>query len=394
MITGIGKTILDFLRRALETESIDALLIPVKAPGTSAYTWLLLKELSLLDHADPLPPVMTVQGGHALSTISKHGTADNIIAAMMRPCEIQAAVELFKLKQIDLDHIVLIGIDCPGAVPLTEYMTSPESLESGYREIFGTWEDSEILRPVCRVCQRFSLDSPAEGESETADSTMENASSDLHIGLVGASNGSIHLIPSTEKGRELLKRMDIPPQEPPEEWLSGCQKIAQLRLQKRRDFDKEWEKRLEGVQNLTAAFDHCINCHNCMRVCPICYCQQCYYDSQFMRLNPPEYMDRAEKGGALRFPLDTLQFHLGRMSHMVLSCVSCGACEDACPMNIPVAQIFSLVGDRTQQEFGYEPGRNRNEPLPLQSFLKEEFCEVETPCECEEKSTGKKEGHV
>ena len=76
-------------------------------------------------------------------------------------------------------------------------------------------------------------------------------------------------------------------------------------------------------------------------------------------------------------PTDTLLFHVGRMLHMSLSCVSCGMCEDACPMDIPVAQIFTLVGDRNQEMFDYVPGNGIDEPLPLRTFEKEEFLEVE-----------------
>jgi formate dehydrogenase subunit beta len=111
-------------------------------------------------------------------------------------------------------------------------------------------------------------------------------------------------------------------------------------------------------------------------------------------MNPETYLERAELRGALRFPLDTIQFHLGRMSHMVLSCVSCGACEDACPMDIPVAQMFSLVGDRTQKDFDYIPGADRNDSLPLQSFREDEFCEVETPNECDRNSSEEAAGNV
>jgi formate dehydrogenase subunit beta len=65
------------------------------------------------------------------------------------------------------------------------------------------------------------------------------------------------------------------------------------------------------------------------------------------------------------------------MLHMSLSCVSCGACEDACPTAIPVAQVFSLVGGQNQEEFGYVPGRSREEPPPLRVYEEEEFEEVE-----------------
>jgi len=52
-------------------------------------------------------------------------------------------------------------------------------------------------------------------------------------------------------------------------------------------------------------------------------------------------------------------------------------CEDACPMAIPVAQIFASVGDRNQEAFDYVPGRSMDEPLPLTTFDEEEFLEVE-----------------
>jgi len=62
---------------------------------------------------------------------------------------------------------------------------------------------------------------------------------------------------------------------------------------------------------------------------------------------------------------------------MSLSCVSCGACEDACPVFIPVAQIFSMMADETQDLFNYVSGRDLEEPLPLIAFKEEELHEVE-----------------
>lgn len=390
---GIEKALLDLMKTSLHKKCVDALLIPMQAPGTHAFAWVLMNNPALLTDARPIPPVMTVQGGHVLSDIAKHGKADHTIAAFLRPCELRAAVELSKLKQIDLEHIVLISVDCPGAFPLTEYMTEPQKYEETFQHILSTWEDSETLRPVCRVCRHFSLGTKTKGESGSA-SGEDPVTTDLHIGLIGNKNAEILLIPATDKGLNFLKQLDFVPQDSLEGWTKSVKERAETKIAERSAFNNNWQKDIEGADKLSAAFDDCINCHNCMRVCPICYCQQCYFDSQFLRLGPEEYMDRAEQRGALRFPLDTIQFHLGRMSHMVLSCVSCGACEDACPMNVPVAQIFSMVGDRTQQEFDYVPGRNRNEPLPLQSYCMEEFCEVETPTECGEKFSAEAKENV
>jgi hypothetical protein len=46
-------------------------------------------------------------------------------------------------------------------------------------------------------------------------------------------------------------------------------------------------------------------------------------------------------------------------------------------MAIPIAQIFTLIGDRNQEDFDYVPGRNIDELLPLTTFEEEEFLEVE-----------------
>ncbi len=392
-----NKAIIDFLKQSLQKKCFDAVLLPVKVLDTDSYAWVLLQEESLLDQADPLPPVMTVQGGRALSSLTKHGEMNHKVAAVMRPCEIRAAVELFKLKQVNLDNISLISIDCPGAMPLSDYMADPENTNKTFKKVLGKWEENSSLRPVCQICQRFSLPShlPQSPPVSTApQSDADSPASDLHIGLLGGDMKQIFLIPVTAKGTELLEKLDLQPQDSLKTWESKAKGIIDKKIQKRDAFNKKWLNEIKGKDKFIQAFDECINCHNCMRVCPICYCQQCYFDSQTLKLAPEEYLQRAETRGALRFPLDTLFFHLGRMSHMVLSCVSCGACEDACPMSIPVAQIFTAVGDQTQKDFNYVPGRNKEEPLPLQFYLEDEFCEVEVPSECKEAARGEAKENV
>jgi formate dehydrogenase subunit beta len=372
---GPRKAIIEFLKKALDKHSFDFLMIPVKGPDEASYSWVLLKDKALLDKADPLPPVITVQGGHALSSITKHGRMGLETAAVMRPCEIRAAVELAKLKQIDLEDITLISVDCPGAVPLTEYMREPEKMAKKFEPIFENWEVGGDLRPACGYCHRFSLPVPKEKDDAVP-------GPDLHIGI-GEGNKEIFIIPATPKGEKFLEGFELSSADSLDEWESKIDKIRKRKQENKQQAEKDWGKKLEGPDQFADAFDECINCHNCMRVCPICYCQQCYFDSRNLKLKPEDYLERAEKRGALRFPLDTLLFHLGRMSHMLLSCVACGACEDACPMNVPVGQIFATIGGQVQADFDYAPGVNRTEPLPLQDFHEEEFLEVETPSETE-----------
>jgi len=381
---GINKAIIEILKKSLEKKCFNALLIPVKVPDTEFYTWVLLQDQQLLDNANPLPPVMSIQGAKAVSSLTKHGEMHHEIAAILRPCEIRAAVELFKLNQVHLDNVSLISIDCPGTIPLADYIADPEKSAEHFKTIFEEWGKDNSIRPICHICNQFSLPSLLPQPSKQTSITEQEdniPASDLHIGLLGQDKEKILLIPITIKGREILEKLDLSIEDSLEAWEKRVNEVKNQKEKYRNDAQQELGAKIKGLKNLTSFFEECINCHNCMRVCPICYCQQCYFDSGFIKSPPETYLSRAQKRGALRFPLDTILFHLGRMSHMVLSCVSCGACEDACPMSIPIAQIFSFVGDQARKAYDYVPGRNRGEPLPLQSFSEDEFHEVETPSE-------------
>jgi formate dehydrogenase subunit beta len=190
-------------------------------------------------------------------------------------------------------------------------------------------------------------------------------------------NGSLLLIPSSSKGLDVLNRSGMSPEEDTSDWETRVNKLIDQRRKERKRNNDAFKADIEGMDRLVEAFSTCINCHNCMRVCPICYCRQCHFDSDKMKFGFEDYLTRAEAGDGLRIPTDTLLFHIGRMLHMSLSCVSCGMCEDACPVTIPVAQIFTLVGDRNQEAFHYVPGRSVDEQLPLTTFEADEFQEVE-----------------
>jgi formate dehydrogenase subunit beta len=75
----------------------------------------------------------------------------------------------------------------------------------------------------------------------------------------------------------------------------------------------------------------------------------------------------------VRLPSDTLLFHLTRMLHMAHACVGCGMCSDACPVGIPVADLFRAVGQCVQQGFGYLPGRDPDEPMIIAEFREDEL---------------------
>jgi formate dehydrogenase subunit beta len=357
---GIEEGILDCIRQALSKGCFDAVLVPVRVPAGDSFAYLLVQDEALLKDAHPLSPIMPVQGARALSSITRLGKGRTRIGAIMRPCEVRATIELSKLAQVELENVTLISIDCPGALPLADWVKDQGKSEDAFKGLLERW-DGEAARPVCRICDEFSA---TGGE-------------DLHIGTLGRNDGNILLIPRSPKGEAFLDQFGISLKEDTSGWANKVSELTEERREKRERAQKELETKVVGLDNLLDAFSNCINCHNCMRVCPICYCRQCFFDSDKLNFTFEDYLTRAEKQGGLRFPPETLLFHIGRMVHMSLSCVSCGACEDACPMSIPVSQIFSLVADRNQAAFDYHPGRSKEEPLPLRFYQEEEFEEVE-----------------
>lgn len=350
-----------FLKQLLEGDVVDALLVPMKTPS-GAITPALVSDPQLLEQADPLTPVMGLNAARLAGRVSIREPRDRV-GVVLRSCELRALTELVKLQQASLDDLVTIGIDCLGTYDVSVHTAMREDGGVDVTAYLATAADGDLVaeegfafREGCQMCEK--------PQAEGVDITLELFGADLATGIPIS-------VPD-----EMAKELGLSVAEEPNTGRPQViERVVAARTDVRDQRFAEIRERLEeeGVAGVLAS---CIRCHNCMTVCPICYCKTCLFRSQVFDHEPMQYANWARRKGAFRLPADTMLFHLTRLNHMVLSCIGCGLCTSNCPADLPVGDVFRAIGQETQEVFDYEPGRDVEEPLPLITFKEEEWMEV------------------
>jgi formate dehydrogenase subunit beta len=357
----IRKAVNAFLQDLLSKKVVEAILVPVAHPAGNNVVQTLVTNPEYLEQADVFAPVLPVISARIVSAMTRLTPVNKKTAVVMRPCEMRALIELVKLKQAQLDNLILIGVDCPGTYPVEDYQQfAAESNSDDFVKNLAKGQEDERLRAGCQICQY-----PAP---LTADLTIGIFGVDLDKGLL--------LQADSEKGEQVLEELELTVET---DGALGKQRdtavkelLAKMK-EKREKFFEQTKQEVGGAENLATIFAPCIRCYNCRTVCPICYCRECFFDSPSFELESDKYLGLAEKKGAIRMPTDTLLFHLTRMTHIGASCVGCGACEEACPNDIPLLKIFQLIGDNVQKLFEYTPGRSLEDDLPPAAYKEDEL---------------------
>ena len=353
-----------FLKQLLEAKVVEALLVPMETPAGSV-TPALVADPDLLDAANPLAPVMGLNAARVAGRVSIREPRGRI-GVVLRPCELRALVELVKLKQASLDDILTIGIDCLGTydVPVYTRMRADADDNHPMAALLATAQSGELapqeaLRDACQMCEKPHV--------EEADVVLELFGADLAAG--------IPVTLSDERAAAVVEKLALDPVDADGKRAEVVAKVVAARTQVRDARLGEMRQRLEqeGVEGILAA---CVRCHNCMTVCPICYCKTCLFKSPVFDHEPMQYMNWARRKGGYRLPADTMLFHLTRLNHMVLSCVGCGMCTSDCPAELPVGRVFRAIGMQVQEAFDYVPGRSVEDPLPLVTFHEDEWSDI------------------
>jgi formate dehydrogenase (coenzyme F420) beta subunit len=358
----MNKGLSPFFKGLLENGAVEAVLAPM-VQANKGVRLSLITSAAHTAQVDPFAPIAAVSGAKIASSLTARPSGRKI-AMVLRPCEIRAVVELTKLKQADLDDVLLIGMDCLGRYENTDFAkfqaqggTSESFLENAQagKTSMG---DFDIIG-ACKIC-----------EFPAADNV------DMRLCAIGAGNGDVFIEAVTEKGEQALEKSGLKPGGAPGGRDEAVKKLVAARTEARDKKLAEFRAAANSFEALADQLAACVNCYNCRVACPVCYCKECVFVTDSFRHNGEQFMMWADQSGMLKLPNDTMFYHLTRMTHMSLYCVGCGQCTSACPNDIDLMPMFRACADKTQPRFNYQAGRSVDEQLPLAGFKSDELIEV------------------
>jgi len=362
-----GGAVTALLKYALENKIVDAVLAVRK--GADVY--------------DAVPTIITDPeeiGGSAGSLhcgtllVSKlvkkylDGAFNMKLGVTVKGCDAMGFYELAKRNQVDLDNIVMIGLNCGGTISpvsarkmITEkFEIDPNSVhkeeidkgqfiieyEGGHKgiSIDELEEEGFGRRSNCRRCK---MKIPRQ-----ADLACGN------WGVIGDKSGKATFVEvCSEKGASLVDgavkagALETSAADPKGLAIRGKVENAMLKLGdkwRKHDFEALGIGR-ERLQFIMKETSRCIKCYACIENCPICYCVECSTKKPYLVKPgqiPPDFM-----------------FHMIRFAHISDSCVNCGQCEENCPMEIPNTLFMHAQQVELEKMYGFTPGINMEPPV-------------------------------
>ncbi len=335
------------LREALEKGLVDAVLVPAEGPSGAGIVNMFTTDPEELGAARPFARAMAQFGPQDLVRLTEPGGGPVKVAAVLKPCECRAVVELAKLKQIDLANVTLVSPDCEGTVELKDYREAAEG-------------KALPVRLACKICRARVPGEPV----------------DLGIGTLGVGADHVLLEAKTERGQALAEGLGAHATEHTEHRKSAVKKAIEDGEAAYDAQEKLSREKYAELNALLSELGTCIKCMNCQNVCPVCYCKECLLYTDAFNPTAGSLADKARRRGTLRMPVETVQFHMTRMAHVMAACVMCGQCQSACPSQIPLVEIYAGINRRIQDLFDYQAGRSLDEAPPFTCFSEHENFEA------------------
>ena len=351
-----GGAVTGLLKYALETKMVDAVLAVKR--GVDLY--------------DAVPTVITDPKDLDQTAGSLHcgtllmsklvnsyvaGSSKKKIGMVVKGCDMMGVLELAKRNVINLDNILMIGVNCGGSVNPTsarrmikdKFGVDPDTVhkeeidkgqfiieyEGGHKGIsMDELEEAGYGRRS--NCRRCKLKIPRQ-----ADLACGN------WGVIGDKAGKATFVEvCSEKGANLLdkavsaKKIATEPANPKGVEIRAKVEGAMLKLG-----DKWRKKDFTALspnlwKTIDAETSRCIKCYSCIDNCPVCF----------------TFADRFKKSSLMVqqgfLPVEPM-FHMRRFAHISDTCINCGQCEELCPAEIPLALFSHAI--RTESDAAYNP---------------------------------------
>ena len=376
-----GGAVTSILKCALETKEVDA-VITVSSKDGSRFAGIPV----LVTNADDLDKTAGALHCSIPNTVRflkeyLEGGLGKKIAFVGKPCDIRGVIELQKRYQIEIDGLILIGLNCTGTIsPATARKMYETEFKVDPSDVVREDIDEGVLTITLRDGKTKSkdlaqLEKKGLGRRENCQRCEINIPTfaDIACGKWGTENEEI---PSTfievysSKGNQLIehaiKKGYITTEKPSSESIALRQEKDRTQIEsalakRENDFGQimamSYDERLSFWVD---EFEKCIKCYGCRDACPICYCDLCLLEANRNFL----------EAGVI--PPNAL-FPLTRLAHVGDSCVNCGQCQDACPMELPLSLLFSLQNYRMSEVFDYVSGTDIQQGPPLNTAMDEEL---------------------
>jgi formate dehydrogenase subunit beta len=356
----LGGAVTTLWKQALESKAVDAVLVISK--GKDLYD---AKPTLVTSSTDLAKTAGSLHCGTLLlpKLIKKYfdGAMNMKIGVTVKGCDAMAFYELAKRKQINLDNIFMIGVNCGGSVSpvlarrmiADKYGVDPDKVhkeeidkgqfiieyEGGHKGIsVDELEDAGYGRRS--NCRRCKMKVPRQADlacgnwgvigARAGKATFVEVCSEKGANLVDAAvkKGLLATEAANPKGLEIRGKVEGAMMKLGDKW-------------RKRDFEGlgDGKTRLKKIMEETS---RCIKCYSCISACPICYCVDCTTKN-------PAYVTPGEVP-------PNFMFHLIRFAHIADSCVNCGQCEELCPAEIPNALFMHAQQVELEKMFGHMPG--------------------------------------
>ncbi|MFA5614442.1 MAG: Coenzyme F420 hydrogenase/dehydrogenase, beta subunit C-terminal domain [Methanoculleus sp.] len=313
---------------------------------------------------DPAEVVETAGSLHCgtllLSKLVKEYLDNNKTARLgvtVKGCDTMGLIELAKRNQVDMDRLILLGVNCGGSVsPITARKMIREKFEVDpdivYKEEIDKGQFIIEYEGGHAGIKIDDLEDEGYGRRSNCRRCLYKVPRQADLacgnwGVIGDKAGKATFVEvCSEKGADLLNAavaagaVKTEPAIPKGIEIRGKVEGAMLNL------GNKWRKKDFGAlasdlwDTISSETGRCIKCYSCIENCPVC----------FPVAGDLKGASRMITSGEV--PPNPM-FHLRRFAHISDSCINCGQCEELCPMEIPLALFSHAI--RTEGDSAFEP---------------------------------------